>query len=288
MKTLARSDIPKNYTYYRTGSRIWYDYYQKYTNLIIWKIGKWYEFFRAFKVFPGFYSIILEKNDEEIARSKLKESGISHGIVWWTPLRRIDKPKGWWRVPTLFTKWDIHSSRSAFSVLDTPEYWNKWSGSARAHRRHVLENRAIGRIHISSDENITRFLELYGSTFTHDPNKSFVARMTKKLFIESASSYRIYIAYVDNIPMAGALFIDEGVTSEYWASFYYPESHPYHLGIALMDQWFLDSYKNWIQYCDLDHMQDNGQSSGFAWYTQFKSSIADFDVYFHDMWIKFF
>ena len=55
-----------------------------------------------------------------------------------------------------------------------------------------------------------------------------------------------------------------------------------------MDRWFLDSYKKSIQYCDLDHMQDDGQSSGFAGYTKFKSSVADFDVYFHDMWIKIF
>jgi hypothetical protein len=182
MKTLSRSLIPSDFSYYRTGSRVWFDYYQKFTRSIIGKIGSGYEFFTAFRVFPGFYSISVEKHDEEITISKLKESGILHGIVWWTPLRKTEKPKGWWRVPTWFTKWDIHSSRSAFSILDTQEYWNKWSGSARAHRRHVLENRSIGKIRISSDEGIGRFLELYRSAKTHDPNQPFVARMTKKLF----------------------------------------------------------------------------------------------------------
>lgn len=288
MKTLSRSFIPTDYSYYRTGSRIWFDYYQKFTRSIIGKIWKWYEFFTAFRVFPGFYSISVEKHDEEITRSKLKESGISHGIVWWTPLRKTDKPKGWWRVPTWFTKWDIHSSRSAFSVLDTPEYWNKWSGSARAHRRHVLENRSIGKIRISSDEGIERFLELYRSTKIHDPNKWFVARMTKKLFSWVTGGFRVFIIYVDDVPLAGAVFIDEGVTSEYWASFYHEDARQYHLGVAMMDIWYLDSYELWIQYCDLDHMRDSGQSSGYAGYTEFKSSIADHDVYFHDMWVRIF
>ena len=63
------------------------------------------------------------------------------------------------------------------------------------------------------------------------------------MFHDSPEQLRIYIAYVDNIPLAGALFIDEGVTSEYFTSFYAKESHPYHLGVALMDRWFLDSYK---------------------------------------------
>jgi hypothetical protein len=288
MKTLARSFIPTDFSYYRTGSRVWFDYYKKYTRLIVGKIGMGYEFFTAFCIFPGFYSITLEKHDEELTRDHLKKSGISHGIVWWTPMRKIEKPKGWWRVPTWFTRYDIHSSRSAFSILDRADYWNKWTGSARAHRRHVLENRSIGKIRISNNATLEEFLSLYASTKIHDPHKSFVAHMTKKLFTESESSYRIYIAYVDDIPLAGALFIDDWVTSEYWASFYHQDSHPYHLGIALMDQWYLDSYENWIQYCDLDHMQDVGQSSGYAGYTQFKSSIADHDVYFHDMWIKIF
>ena len=147
-------------------------------------------------------------------------------------------------MPTWFTKWDIHSSRSAFSILDTPEYWKKWSSSARGHRRHVLENKAIGKIRISENEDLSRFLELYTSTKIHDPNKAFVKRMTNKLFSGTESQFRIFIAYVDDVPLAGALFIDEGVTSEYWASFYHQDSRQYHLGIAIMDAWFLDSYGN--------------------------------------------
>jgi hypothetical protein len=203
-------------------------------------------------------------------------------------MRKTEKPRGWWRVPRWFTKWDIHASRSAFSILDTPEYWNKWSGSARAHRRHVLENQVIGKIRISDNESIERFLELYKTTKLYDPNKKFVSWITQKLFQKTEAPYRVYIAYVDDIPLGWAVFIDEWTTSEYWASFYHEDSRPYHLGIALIDQWFLDSYEKWIQYCDLDHMRDSGQSSGYAGYTEFKSSIADYDVYFHDMWIKIF
>lgn len=155
----------------------------------------------------------------------------------------MEKPKGWWRVPTWFTKRDIHASRSAFSVLDTPEYWNKWSGSARAHRRHVLENIEAGIIRIDTSATISEFLELYNTTKIHDPNKSFVSWLTRKLFLQTDTAYRVYIAYVDGTPLAGVVFIDEGVTSEYWASFYHIDSRPYHLGIAIMDRWFLDSYK---------------------------------------------
>lgn len=55
-------------------------------------------------------------------------------------MRKTQKPFGWFRVPTWFTKMNIWSSRSAFSVLDREDYWNKWSSKARAHRNHILKN----------------------------------------------------------------------------------------------------------------------------------------------------
>ena len=100
-------------------------------------------------------------------------------------------------------------SRSAFSVLDREDYWNKWSPSARAHRRHVLGNMTSGHIRIDTTATIEDFLELYTNTKIHDPHKSFVARMTAKLFQNTQSDYRVYIVYVDDRPLAGAIFIDE-------------------------------------------------------------------------------
>lgn len=48
---------------------------------------------------------------------------------------------------------------------------------------------------------------------------------------------------IDGKVLAGAIFIDEDVTSEYFTSFYSRDAYEYHLGIAMMDAWFLDSYE---------------------------------------------
>lgn len=287
MKTIDRSTIPQDYIYYRTGSQAFYDYYKSIKSLVIGRIWDGYEFFKAMQFFPWLWSVSVEKHDEEIKKDTLKKDWIYHGIIFWTPLRIIKKPIGWFQMPKWFVKWQNHSTRSAFSVLDREDYWNKWSSSARAHRRHVLESIQSGKIRIESSD-IDAFLQVYAASKVHDPNKWFVKRMTKRLFGNSTSKYRVYIAYVDNIPLAWAVFIDESTTSEYWASFYTKESYPYHLWIAIMDRWFLDSYRQWIKYCDLDHMRDKGQSLGYSGYTKFKEWIADYDVYFHDMWIKIF
>ncbi len=39
LKTLSRSLIPTDFSYYRTGSRVWFDYYRRYTRLVIHRIG---------------------------------------------------------------------------------------------------------------------------------------------------------------------------------------------------------------------------------------------------------
>lgn len=288
MKTLCRSLIPKDFTYYRTWSQIFFEYYKKYTSLIIEQTGNWYEFLKANWLFFWFKSITVEKQDIEPTKEKLKKLWISHGIVFWTPMRVLKKPKGWWKIPTWFTKWDIHSSRSAFCVLDRKDYWNKWSGNARAHRKHVIENISLWKIYINENANLKEFLKLYKNTKINDPNKNFVYKMTKKLFLETKTSYQVIITYVENKPLAWAVFINQWITSEYFASFYHEDSKPYHLWIAIMDAWFSISYKKWMKYLDLDHMQDKNQLSWYAWYTKFKESIADFDVYFHDMWVKIF
>ncbi len=288
MKTISRSLIPIDFSYYRTGSKVFFDYYRKYTNNIVERIGKWYEFWIAWQILPGWWSVTIEKNDTELTDDILKKSWISHGIIWWTPMRRLDKPRWWWRVPRWLTRKNIHSSRSALTILDQPDYWNKWAAPARAHRRKVLQNVENGTIEISTTCSLEDFLRLYRDTPVHDGDKSSRIRMTRKLLENQDLGYRIYTASVWGRVLAGAVFIDEGMTSEYWVSFYHTDSHPYHLGIALMDVWMLGSCQKWIKYCDLDHMRDSGQSISYAGYTQFKSSIADHDIYFHDMWIRIF
>jgi hypothetical protein len=288
MKTIHRKDIPEDFIYYRSGSRVFFEYLKSFRSYIISWTQEWKEFFSAVRIFPGWWSVTAEKTDHEVTKEELEKYGIHHGIIWWTPMRNMGKPQWWWRVPKWWMKRDIHSSRSAFAFLDSREYWKKWSPKTRAHRRKVLENIEKGIIKIRRDVWLAEFLELYKNTPVQDSDKSFRLRLTKKLFENTKTDYRIYIIEVDGRSLAGALFIDMGTTSEYYVSWYHRDGYPYHLGIAMMDVWFLDSYEKWIKYCDLDHMRDSWQSLGYAWYTKFKESIADHDVYFHDMWVKIF
>ncbi len=290
MKTLSRENIPEDFSYYRTGSKVFYEYYRRYSRLLVHRIGKWYEFIRAGKIIGNIYSVIAEKTDIEPTRSLFRPLWIEHGIIFWWPMRVMEKPRWWFTIPRFLVQYYelLHSTHSAFSILDRADYWNKWSSSARAHRRKVIELRKSGRLTIEQIDDGKKYLEIYRKTKVPDPHKRYLLQWCEKTFAQSREHFRIYIASIDGVPLAWAVFIDSGVTSEYFTSFYAKESHPYHLGIALMDHWFLDSYQKWIKYCDLDHMRDWFQSHRYAGYTKFKESIADYDVYFHDMWVKIF
>ncbi len=285
MHILHRSLIPKDFTYYRTGSKVFYEYYRDCTNIKTLLTWDNFEFIKAWRMFGNFYSIIAEKLDREPTHAFFRKQWIDHGIIFWSPRRRTEKPKWWISLPKWILKPLLHSSRSAFSVLDQSDYWNKWSPNARAHRRKVHTLITAGKLEIKSITDPYEYLEIYKKTKIKDPYKEYLIWWCERKFIHGTENMRIYMAYVDNMALAGAIFIDEGVTSEYFTSFYHEDSKPYHLGIALMDRWFLDSYQKWVKYCDLDHMVESKNPGG---YTKFKESIADYETYFHDMWIKFF
>jgi len=66
MKTLSRSDIPSDFTYYRTESRVFYEYSRKYFVGMTLKIGKGYEYIKAGKILGlPFWMVIAEKIDRE-------------------------------------------------------------------------------------------------------------------------------------------------------------------------------------------------------------------------------
>ncbi len=288
MKTLLRKDIPEDFVYYRTASKVFLDYYKKFTRLKIIETGVWSQFIKAWRITDKFYSVIAERVDIEPWADFLKKHGIEHAFVFWSPMRKMEKPKGWFRMPTYFTKNSIHSSRSAFSILDREDYWSKWSSSARWHRRRVLKYIEEWKIIIEKSISPFDFLNIYKSKKLKDPNQDYIIAWCEKKFSQWVENLRVFVASVDGEVLAWAVFIDDWITSEYFTSFYDRAWYPYHLWIALMDAWYLDSYKKWIKYCDLDHMRDSWQSLWYSWYTKFKASIADYDVYFHDMWVKLF
>ena len=199
MHTLLRQDIPLDFTYYRTGSRVFYQYCKKYFKGVTHRVGTGYVFFRAIRIFGlPFYSIAAEKVDEN-PLNHIQALGIEHGVIFWAPLRNTIKPKGWIRLPRFMCISMLHASRTAFSVLDTPEYWIRWSPQARAHRRKILELQEQGKISIEKCTDPHEFLAIYRTLHLRDPYQPYLIQWCERVFSDAnmTKNLRVYLARVD-------------------------------------------------------------------------------------------
>ena len=91
----------------------------------------------------------------------------------------------------------LHSSHSAFSILDRSDYWNKWSPNARAHRRKIHEFIDSGKLDIIETKDGTLFLDIYQRTLVPDPNKIQLLEWLSHTFALGMDHLRIYIASID-------------------------------------------------------------------------------------------
>jgi hypothetical protein len=205
---------------------------------------------------------------------------------WWK--RSFPWWSGWISLGYIFSHLYHHSTRSAFSVLDTTEYWKKWSSNARWHRNKIQKEILKGAININTDATLEEFLDAYRKTKIHHKWKSYNIWRQKFLSKNNSANIRIYTASVDWVILAGAIFLDDAPTSTYLIAFQDDAWKKHHLGLAIIDAWFSASQKLWYQYLDLDHMKDILDPSSYIWYTKFKSEIADHEIFFHKLFMRFF
>lgn len=292
MKTLLRQDIPEDFVSYRTGSEVFYGYCR---DFYWWKVLRYcdalFEFYRIDSWFWWiWHTVEVEKIDIEPSIDVIRGAGVHHGVIFWTPRRNIQKPAGWIKLPRFLGRKFPYSSRIAFIELGASwEYWNKWSSKARNHRKNFLKQQKENIVHIEQSDDITLFRDMYKSAQIRDPHKSIhIQWLNRVIQTQWIKNKRIYFWYIWEKIVSGALFIDMGTTSEYFLSFYPIESRWHQFGIGLLDRWMQDSLDMGIKYCDLDHMWNIWCPNSQKWYTEFKSNIAEYDVYFEDVWVKFF
>ena len=290
MRTIFPSEIPEDYHYYRSHSKAYFDYVMRSEWSHAVRIEEGWDYAYVHHYFFWLFSIAcFEKCDIEPTRELLAKYGMKRGIVFWSAWRR-EKSRGmwWYNLGYIFSYLYHHSTRSAFSVLDTPEYWKKWSSSARGHRNRIVREIESGNIRIDADTSFEKFLEVYRRTKVPHKWKRYFIWRQKYLSEKHSANIRIYTASIHWEILAGAVFLDDAPTSTYLIAFQDDRAKPHHLWLAILDRWFSLSQKLGYKYLDLDHMRDSLDPLGYAGYTRFKSEIADYDIFFRKLWMKIF
>ena len=290
MKKIHMTDIPKDYHYYRSHTKVFLKYLTEKESPWATPISEdgncWYV--RHF--FWWLFSIAwFEKSDIRPTREFLLKYGMKRGLVFWSGFHN-EKPSGRYWIPFwyLFSKSFHHSTRSAFSVLESEEYWKKWQPNARNHRNKIQKYILDGKIYIDTNASWEDFRKIYKQTKIPHGYKWYLIWRQEFFQKNAPEDFRIFLAYIDGVPQAGAIFLDDHPTSTYLIAFQNPDAKKYHLGLAIIDRWFLDSQKWGYKYMDFDHMKDILDPISYAGYTRFKSEIADYDVKFWRFWMKIF
>lgn len=290
MKLLSVKDIPDGYEYYRSHSRA----YISYITTLVWPgsihIASDDAHIYAVPYFFWLFHVVhAEKTDVHITRELLRQ----HGVRQWVILQstwRESRPEGaWWHhLGYLISHWYHHSTRSAFSVLDTSEHTEKWSSSARWHIRKIRKELDAGIIKIDTKTSLEDFISAYRKTPVHHKWKRYNIYRQKYLSTHFPENIRIYTASIDGEIFAGAIFLDDMPTSTYLIAFQHDRAKSHHLGLALIDRWFHESVSLGYRYLDFDHMQDSLDPSSYSGYTRFKSELADYELRFPTLWMRLF
>lgn len=228
----------------------------------------------------------FEKVDIEPTPELLASYGMKRGFISWSPWTIETRPSGWSGMWRIFAFSHYHSTRSAFTLLESESYEKKWEPTAQRKRKHIRKMMEEGIVRIETRANPEEFLRVYARTKISHSHQDFYMKRQKSFYVHAPESIRTYIAYVDGQPLAGATFLDDHPTSTYLIGFQDAKAKDYHLGLALMDAWFGDSENQGFRFLDLDHMRDIGEPRSFAGYTHFKSRIADYEVLFREVWFR--
>lgn len=296
MKTITPDEIPSDYHYYRSWFSIYFDYKKKYLQwgflfnrikgVFIWKKGFFWWIDTI--LFWCFFIADFLKTPLPPTLSELRQKWMKHGIVVWSPWWNNTRSLEWWRkVPFFLKKWYHHSNRSSFSVLDETPYVKKLSWNARNHLKHIQKNIENWKITIR-EVDIDTWISIYKKTKLPHKFKRQHSNTIARLEHIHKDNLRIVLAFVDGVPLAGSVFLDEKPTSVYFVAFQDIAAKQYHLWLAIIDWWFNDSTGKWFKYLDFDHMWAPWDPKSYKWYTQFKSELADFDVYFKEIWYRIF
>lgn len=289
MKKIPQSSLPEWYFYHRSHSNAYKErILQHFAPDGAIAVQEWDYFGRIKHYFWWLFSYgRFEKTDIEITNTLLAKYGFKRGLICWSWWRK-EKPewKNWIRWGYLFSKDFHHATRSAFSHLNQKEYFTSWASNARNHRKKVETLKKEGVIKILPSSR-TEFLNLYQKIELPHSLKKYLTKKVDFLW-KDEKNCRYFIACVDEKPLAWAFFLDDFPTSTYFVAFQDKKAKPYHLGLALINEWFRDSYEKGFLFLDLDHMKDMLDSSGYSWYTKFKSEIADYEVRFPSVYYKLF
>ena len=223
----------------------------------------------------GFGIATTSFTDEEPDLKLIKQAGLRHGMIIWTPWKKRFKPLGWRE--SFFA---IHYAGKGFAEV-TPEYLKKWSPVARRDLK-VFEKSGA---HI---EPTTReeFLAHLGRSTSNRNGRTVTKLLLNQMHDEDVT---LWAAKKDGVVLATLSVINyDNHISHHLACYITREGMPLRAGTGLIDMWFRYALEHKIKYLDFGQIRQKFEPKEWAGYTAFKRKFLDHEIIIPRSFLKFF
>lgn len=284
MKTLPKSEYPRDFFYHRTSAEIYRPYLESCGNITTFDIENPPQFaWKKWLFWNKIHIIKYERTDIEPNIEKLKAEWAKHGMVTWIPYSQTDIPPGWRRL------WATdHFQETSVNILDE-NYRTKWNDRSRRALKKYEKSGAEVRS-VDSDTFIEAFKKSHVKHWTYKLIKGDYINNYKRIRSFGPDKVRQWLVYnTDWKAVAGLACIDYLKNhSVHFVAFTDKESYPIQWGTALIDTWFQESLEKWIKYITFDQLRNPHWPKDQKGYTEFKENFIEHRLSFPKAYFKIF
>ncbi|HEY6019874.1 MAG TPA: hypothetical protein VIY48_08190 [Candidatus Paceibacterota bacterium] len=206
----------------------------------------------------------------------MQQSDLSHTarnrVVMWNQISRSRAVPGWYRL----------SKRPAtiegYAVVE-PEYWLRWSESARRARKKWLTSYANNKYRIRLG-SFAEFEKAYNKSTVARSTLRESIRVTRQLEEHSPAIMRyLLVERISNGEIKAGLSLVESDSTKntyYAAGFYHKDVEDEPLMVALMDEWFKSSLDRGYLFLHFGQFWHTGESRSWKGFSTFKSKFGLF------------
>lgn len=268
---LSRTEIPFDY-YDLWQSDAYASCMQKYG----WRpVGARNRYGYAHTIGPFLYAKYIF-TDEEPRIEEVRDRAYRHGIISWTPWRRMNLPAGWRRLSPHFFS---HDWRQGVAIM-RQDYQSIWSQRARRNLKKFF----------SSDTIIQKGTrEEYCESF----RKGLIPRSLKGLVIQKIQRLPLknlvfFLATHHTGVIGGLCVFQYDAISAHISSFLTPHGKDCNAGTGCIDAWMQWANSEQIKYLNFGGVWTPKDPKEWQGFSEFKRNFIDYEVGFHDAYYRFF
>ncbi len=272
MKLLIRTQLPENDAdQWQTSP------YARYMAKLGWKVvGAPGSYGYARTIGPFVFVKYILTDAEPSLDEVYAKTGSRHGLMYWSPRRRLDIPVRWREGSQ---KSFLHDWRQGFSVV-RPDYQDTWSNRASRNLKSFLSSEARMR-----SGTVQEYCSALPTSLLPKSLRGLILEKLKKF---DPLTLRVFLVEYGNQIVGGLCTLPYHLSSTHISSFLTPTGKEINAGTGCIDAWYQDALQTGITYLHFGGVWGQNDPKGWQGFSEFKRNFIDYEVEFESAYWKWF